>query len=344
MGDAIRAFNWAETPLGPIDTWPQALQGVVQMMLSQRQAICLVWGPELTLLYNDAYAPLLGSKEPTSLGAPLKTVWLDVWDGIEPFVARAMSGEGTWSEEMPLTMWRSGYPEETFWTFSYSPLFDGDEIKGMINITLDATPIVMARRSEAALRAELVHRVKNTLAVTTAVVSSTLRHASSLEEARETVATRIAALGKAQEYLHAAADRVDIAEVVKVAIGPHLDQPNRALISGPSATVLSQQAVGISLAIYELATNAVKYGALSSSSGKVHITWDVGEDRSFRFQWREVGGPLVNTPTRKGFGSRLTDTIVASYFAGVGKTTYHAHGVEFVLEGRIEGDAQASPQ
>jgi len=140
---------------------------------------------------------------------------------VKPFVDQALSGEGTWSEDFPLTMMRNGYPEETHWTFSYSPLYDDDQITGMINIALETTQSVIARRNQSALQHELMHRAKNNLAVTTAVVSSTLRYATSLDAARETVAARISALSKAQDMLRANESEASISEIVTVALrGP----------------------------------------------------------------------------------------------------------------------------
>lgn len=342
IGRLTAEFDWATTPLGPISSWSQSLTAIVEMMLGQRRAACMFWGPELNMLYNDSYAPLLGAKEHGALGQPAPIIWEDVWSDIKPFVDMALSGNGTWAEELPLVTARNGFDEETFWTFSYSPLYEGGRVIGMINVAIDATSSVMARRQQEALQRELVHRVKNTLAVTAAVVSSTLRQATTLEQARATVADRISALGKAQELLHGSADETPVRAIVEAALEAHLDRPDRAVIRGPDTRVASQQAVGLSLAVYELATNAVKYGALSSDEGRVDISWDVSDSGRFRFDWRESGGPVVTTPTRTGFGSRLTNKIVAAYFEGEGRTIYAADGVRFELEGKVSS-GQSDP-
>lgn len=335
MGRLTAELDWSNTPLGPISSWSQALVSIVQMMLGQRHAVCMFWGSELNMLYNDAYAPLLGAKEAGALGQPAPVIWSDVWPDIKPFVDQALSGSGTWAEELPLLMTRNGFEEETFWTFSYSPLHEGDRVVGMINVAIDATAAVTARRTQEALQRELVHRVKNTLAVTAAVVSSTLRQATTLEQARATVADRINALGNAQELLHGTADDTPVRAIVEAALKAHLDRPDRAVIKGPDTRVASQQAVGLSLAVYELATNAVKYGALSSDHGRLDISWDANANGEFRFDWRESGGPVVTPPTRTGFGSRLTNKIVAAYFEGEGRTIYDPAGVRFELEGKV---------
>ncbi|MEH3124600.1 sensor histidine kinase [Agrobacterium cavarae] len=336
MGKLIAAYDWTSTSLGSLETWPAALRSVVELILGQRHAICVFWGPDLTLLYNDAYAPILGAKEEGALGQPAAEIWWDVWNDIKPFVDQALSGEGTWSEELPLVMTRNGFPEQTYWTFSYSPLYDGGKIVGMINVASDATPTVVAREREAALHNEMIHRLKNTLAVASAIVSSTLRNASDLNEARTIVIDRINALGRAQDLLHGDAREVSMREMIGVALSAHIDHPGRIDIHGPDLTLAAQQAIGLSLAVYELATNSVKYGALSSDKGKVFVSWNWNDARALRFVWRETGGPPVKAPVRKGFGSRLTNSIVAGYFEGTAATHFHEDGIEYELEGKLK--------
>ncbi|MFN3527177.1 MAG: sensor histidine kinase, partial [Paracoccus sp. (in: a-proteobacteria)] len=249
-------------------------------------------GPKLTMLYNDAYAPLLGAKEGRALGAPFRQIWSDVWADVEPLVIKALSGESTFSQEMRLVMTRNGYDEETFWTFSYSPLFDdAGQVAGLLNVTVDVTPNVAARRNQQTMQAELLHRIRNILTVTSTVVSATLRNATTLPQARDSVAQRIMALAKAQGLLTELGDRASIGKVVEQSIGAHIDDWQRVSRSGPPLSLTSQQAVGLSLALYELATNATKYGALRTANGRIRIEWSVDPQGTFRFDWRETGGP-----------------------------------------------------
>ncbi|MGN7293151.1 sensor histidine kinase [Rhizobium sp. SAFR-030] len=342
MAGAIRAFDWSKTSVGAMATWPASLRAVVQMMLHQQHAICLFWGTDLNIIYNDAYRPFLGDKEVGALGQPFHEIWSDVWEDVKPFADQALSGSGTFTENLRLLMQRNGFLEETFWTFSYSPLFDdAGEIAGIIDVAVDTTRLVQSKRKEELLRRELVHRVKNAMAVTSAVVSATMRHANNLEEARDTVAKRIAALGKAQSLLDESDDGATVDAIVLESMAAHLDDRARLTIDGPPVRVQPQQAVGLSLAIYELATNALKHGALSNAAGTVSVSWSVDELAAFRFVWVEAGGPPVAAPTRRGFGTRLTDQIVANYFGGTGQTTYERHGVRFELNGTIQNDDEA---
>ncbi|WP_354062063.1 HWE histidine kinase domain-containing protein [Devosia sp. 2618] len=293
------------------------------------------------MLYNESYAPMLGGLEPRALGGAFKEVWADVWTAIEPFVKTALSGEGTFSENLRLIMDRNGFEEETFWTFSYSPVYDDHgEIAGILNVTIETTQIVVSKRSQATMQRELVHRVKNSLAVTSAIVNQSLRSAVSLEEARDTISRRIQALGDAQSLLATSAAETDIGSVVKEALRPHIDRVGRAVANGSPLRISSEQAVGLSMAVYELATNAIKYGALSSEAGTISVNWEIQDDGTFRFKWQEAGGPEVQPPARNGFGSKLTNRIVGTYFSGQGATEYHPEGVRYELVGRLDVDKQ----
>ncbi|MFN3275484.1 MAG: sensor histidine kinase [Paracoccus sp. (in: a-proteobacteria)] len=336
MARATAGHDWAGTPLGPVEGWSTALMTTVRMMLSQRHAMCMFWGPELTMLYNDAYAPLLGAKEGRALGAPFRQIWSDVWADVEPLVIKALSGESTFSQEMRLVMTRNGYEEETFWTFSYGPLFDDQgQVAGLLNVTVDVTPNVMSRRNQQILQAELLHRIRNILTVTSTVVSATLRNATSLPQARDSVAARIMALAKAQGLLTELGDRAEIGHVVEQSIAAHIDDWQRVTRTGPPLSLTSQQAVGLSLALYELATNATKYGALRDLTGHISIGWQTDPAGGFRFDWRESGVAGIGPAARTGFGSRLTTVIVPAYFEGQGRTVLHPDGLHYTLEGKL---------
>ena len=146
MGAAMRAHDWAATPLGPPEEWPQALRTATSIMLSSAFPVFIAWGPDLTFLYNDAYVPMLGAKHP-GLGKPFEQVWHDIWSDISPIVERALAGEGTYWENLPLTMNRRGYPEETWFTFSYSPLRgDRGPVEGIFCTTTETTRLVVAEK------------------------------------------------------------------------------------------------------------------------------------------------------------------------------------------------------
>lgn len=163
-GALIRARDWAGTPLGHPKLWPLSLKAAVGLMLATRQPACMAWGPDLVFLYNDAYRPVLADRHPAALGARLPDVWPEVWSDIEPLVNTAMSGGSTWSEDMHLVMTRKGYPEDTWWSFSYSPLRDdAGKVVGFLDLCLDTTAKVMGERQARVLSelADLTARTRD---------------------------------------------------------------------------------------------------------------------------------------------------------------------------------------
>lgn len=127
MGRRIREFDWEATELGKPQGWPQSLKTCIRIMLSSKQPIWIGWGTELLKFYNDAYIDIVRGKHPHALGEPASVVWKDIWKDIEPLLSRAMErDEGTYVESRLLIMVRSGFPEETYYTFSYTPVLGAD--------------------------------------------------------------------------------------------------------------------------------------------------------------------------------------------------------------------------
>jgi signal transduction histidine kinase len=125
MGARMRAKDWSRTALGPAAQWPQSLKTAVRIMLTSRQPMFVWWGEELLNLYNDAYKSIVGGKHPEALGQPASQVWREIWDQVGPRAESVVRrNEGTYDEALLLIMERHGYPEETYYTFSYSPVPD----------------------------------------------------------------------------------------------------------------------------------------------------------------------------------------------------------------------------
>ncbi len=154
MGRRIREFDWAGHPLGRPESWPQSLKVAVRIMLTSRYAMWMGWGPEFYFFCNDAYAPTLGLKRETALGQSARKVWAEIWNDIGPRAESVVrTGEATWDEWLPLFLERSGYPEETYHTFSYSPLPDDEgEVGGMLCVVTEETERVIGERRLALLR------------------------------------------------------------------------------------------------------------------------------------------------------------------------------------------------
>lgn len=146
IAGTIRALDWSKTPLGPLGSWPQSLRTAVCICLNSRFPMFIWWGPELTFIYNDGYAPILGKRHPAALGRSGKEVWAELWPVLKPQVEAVMQrGESTWNERVQLLMERNGFPEDAWFTFSYSPIFDGD-VQGLFCAVVEETPRVLTER------------------------------------------------------------------------------------------------------------------------------------------------------------------------------------------------------
>ena len=201
--------------------------------------------------------------------------------------------------------------------------------------TYAAIDRLRAEREKEMMAAELAHRMKNMLTIAQVVVSQSLRGAEDIEQARASITARLNALSKAQDVL----TRVDhsdapLRDVINAALRPFETDKNRISLSGPNINVTSQQVLGLSLGLHELATNAAKHGAMSMETGRIHIEWS-NHDGTFHFEWRESGGPAVTVPDTTGFGSTILERAVGGYFQGKSEIEYKSEGVLFRLEGQL---------
>ncbi|HEY4372474.1 MAG TPA: ATP-binding protein [Burkholderiales bacterium] len=156
MGARMRTYDWASSPLGLPGTWPQSLRTIVRMMLDSRFAMWMAWGPEYIFFCNDAYLPTLGIKGEHALGARSNQVWAEAWPDVGPMIDGVLAtGEATWNEGLLLFLGRSGYTEETYHTFSYSPVHDDDNrVAGMLCVVTETTEQVIGAR-----RMRLLHEM-----------------------------------------------------------------------------------------------------------------------------------------------------------------------------------------
>jgi PAS domain S-box-containing protein len=153
MAGLMRAFDWEGSAMGSPHTWPASLRTACRICLTSRFPMFLWWGDELRLVYNDAYRHLLGNKHP-ALARPGRLVWAEIWDVIGPMLRSVReTGEATWSEDLLLRMERHGYLEETYWTYSYSPLHDDEgRVRGVFTACNETTERVVGERRLAVLQ------------------------------------------------------------------------------------------------------------------------------------------------------------------------------------------------
>lgn len=157
-GELMRTQDWSNSSLGHPETWPQSLRSVVGLLLNSKFPMFVAWGAELGFLYNDAYAEILGAKHPTAMGGKFREIWAEIWPTIEPLIQAAMDGEATFHEDLPLLMNRHGFEEETWFTFSYSPVRDeAGDLAGMFCAVSETTKRVRLEKRLAGEQARLAN-------------------------------------------------------------------------------------------------------------------------------------------------------------------------------------------
>jgi PAS domain S-box-containing protein len=157
MAARVAAFDWSRTPLGPMDAWPQSLRVAVGICMNSRFPMFVWWGPQLINIYNDAYIPVLGKRHPQALGVPARGTWQEIWSVVGPQAEAVMQrGAATWNERVLLVMERHGYREDTYFTWSYSPILDeSGRIGGLFCACTEETQRVRAEADRDRLLAQL---------------------------------------------------------------------------------------------------------------------------------------------------------------------------------------------
>lgn len=230
--------------------------------------------------------------------------------------------------------------EKDRWVHARAQAMSSSQGKRLIGTVRDITDRREAEVMQSLLSTELQHRIKNSLAMVNAIAAQTLK-GDDIAERRQAFSARIDALAHAHDLLTSSAwQKASLLSVIEKALTPHISGDERFIITGTNLQLTAKQSLSMALAIHELATNAAKYGALSVPDGKVYIDWttdalDQRDNRQFQLTWRESGGPVVDQPTRKGFGSRLITRVLAADFQGEVSIEYQAQGVVCVLASPI---------
>src|SRR5271155_5235842 len=153
MAELVRQKDWSQTPLGPIESWPQSLRTAVSLCLGSNFPIDLIWGPEHTQIYNDGYRVVCGEAHPAALGQGYHVTWASAWPAIGPPFERALRGETSFLENQRMFLTRNGYLEETFFTFSLSPIRDeSGGIGGVFHPVTETTRAMLSERRVRTLR------------------------------------------------------------------------------------------------------------------------------------------------------------------------------------------------
>lgn len=213
-------------------------------------------------------------------------------------------------------------------SLTVSPIYSvSGEIVGASKIARDITAKKQFERFQAIAMGELKHRVKNVLATVTAIARQTFVNGDDEREAVKTFDERLASLARAHDVLtNGNWEEADLRTVINTALLPY--SPDCFRIEGPAINVAARTVTALTLAFHELATNAVKYGALSRAGGVVSIGWDRSPDASrLALEWKEEGGPEVVVPSKRGFGSRLIERLLASELQGDARLEFAPSGL-----------------
>jgi two-component sensor histidine kinase len=236
-----------------------------------------------------------------------------------------------------------------FWANGLLMPLRGDDgaLLGFLKILRDRTAEREAEERRELLINELNHRVKNSLATVQSVAVQTLRNAKDTREASVLFEARLMALARAHDVLTQENwEGARLKAIVAGAIAAfQASGDDRFDVNGPDVWVSPQFALALAMALHELGTNAVKYGALSNGSGRVEVVWSVlgrGSGRRLVLGWRESGGPPVKAPERRGFGSRLIERSLASDLGGEARMDFAPTGLVCTIEARLDGPATSA--
>ena len=330
MKGRVRAFDWSATPLKAQHDWPEALSHTVRLVLASPAPMLIWWSPELIQIYNDAYARTMGAdRHPAALGQPARACWSEIWDAVGRGAERVMAGGSVSGNGRLLPVTRDGMREDVWWDFSYSPIEDRGAVGGVLVICNDVTERVKAEEHQRLLAGEMHHRMKNGLAVIQSLVALTARSARTVEEYRDALAARIQALAATQDlFIQSEGEDVEVSDLLATELAPFLDSQHRAVVRCPPMTASSRSANGISLIVHELFTNAVKYGAFATPTGRVAVDCSASAGVA-TITWRESGCSGVKA-IKRGFGTTLIER-VATDLGGSAALNFHPTGLEAVI-------------
>ncbi|QWT19397.1 PAS domain-containing protein [Bacillus sp. NP157] len=242
-------------------------------------------------------------------------VWLDAFEARKPYSMeyrlRRHDGEYRWILEQGTPFHREG------------------RFAGYWGSCVDVTIHRDAQRAQRILINELNHRVKNTLAVVQAMAVQSFREERPASESLALFQSRLVALGGAHDLLLGRGwEDVPLRSVVDTTVAPHDPDGSRVSLAGPALMLTPESAVSVAMALHELLTNAIKYGALSVPAGRVRLHWSyVATRKALRIEWKETGGPAVATPAVRGFGTRFIERVLATQAGGTAQVVFAEDGV-----------------
>ena len=291
---------------------------------------------------NEAFAEFAGVDRDALLG----DVWVDLIHGDDiPAVLEARTAA---RNQLKAYKFEARFRRQSgayrWMLASAKPRFDGHgQFQGYLGMAMDLTDIKMSETRQRLLINELNHRVKNTLSSIQSIARQTLRPDETPPHVRDRFVDRLLAMSAAHDVLTRESwEAAPIDDIVRQSLRPFVDHQDvgRISIVGPDMRIGSSAALALALALHELGTNAVKYGALSTPFGKVVIVWERIDEAHGFMTWRESGGPAVQPPSRKGFGSRLLDGGLTSDLGGKPQLVFRSQGIEATLPVRLAANSE----
>lgn len=223
-----------------------------------------------------------------------------------------------------------------YWDVKVSPIKDDKgDVSCILSVSRDITALKLFEEEQFLLRNELSHRIKNVLALVQAIANQTLRDDAPLEETKAAFTARLVAMGQSIDQL--ASKNHPRAALRTLADGVASEHGERIQVDGPDVELSSRSALALALAFHELATNSVKYGALSVDEGAVNLSWTVDSSAAptLRLTWAETGGPPVSPPKRRGFGTRMVERALTGYVHGDASISFERSGLVFTLSAPV---------
>jgi PAS domain S-box-containing protein len=283
--------------------------------------------------------------------------WPDVWAGVgnaEATLAVDKARSGVIARFQGVANTAKGNPRH--WDVQVAPIFGVDgKPSYILAISRDITPekraeaeLAEAYQRQKLLTAELQHRIKNTLAMVSAIANQTMR-GNDVEAARKAFTARMLTLAHAHDILVKTSwTSAPIKQVIEGALAPHRTGQDRFEVSGPELLLQPKPALAIALAVHELATNAMKYGALSKDGGRVRVRWATNIRDGipgFDFDWNETGGPPVVTPepSQTGFGTRLIERMLKNDVGGDVRLNFAPDGVSCEVRAPLGNLVESEP-
>ncbi|WP_395396264.1 sensor histidine kinase [Novosphingobium sp. BL-8A] len=355
MATALTNKDWSDTPLGPIGRWPDRLKAAVDLVLGSQQAMLVLWGGELVQIYNGAFSALMGNRHPRELGLATRRCWPAIWEIGRPVYDDVLAGHSCVCRDCEIATQDSS--ELLLYDLNYCPLrVDQGDVRGIL-VTIGKAESSFAHEAAqeiASLRgrieeqvrwiADIQRQMRNMLSGVRSIIRRTAATSKDLEGMEMHLQGRIGAFARAQTTIARARSGrgVILADLIDDELAVHLGREGETVtLKGPDIELLPRAAELLGLAMHELASNAVKFGALSQSDGRILVRWQREENRSgssLVLEWEENGCRLdPDAMGEAGFGTEMLLHSLAYELDARTRLQPTRTGMHFKLEMPLDG-------